>query len=83
LAPDIAGHGTTESLARECNRGGAFGRERLVAAGQYVPYIAAANLPEPEWPDDLTMGDYLRLAFKDRFVKDTDHIVLRKLRGEI
>ena len=54
-----------------------------MAAGQYVPYIAAANLPEPEWPDDLTMGDYLRLAFKDRFVKDTDHIVLRKLRGEI
>jgi len=54
-----------------------------MAAGQYVPYIAAANLPEPEWPDDLTMRDYLRLAFKDRFVKDTDHIVLRKLRGEI
>ncbi|MEO1994751.1 MAG: hypothetical protein ABGZ17_05695 [Planctomycetaceae bacterium] len=54
-----------------------------MSAGQYVPYVAAANLPEPEWPDELTMGDYLRLAFKDRFVKDTDHLVLKKLRGEV
>lgn len=54
-----------------------------MSAGQYVPYVAAANLPEPEWPDDLTMADYLELAFKDRFIKDTDHPVLRRLRGEI
>lgn len=51
-------------------------------AGQYVPYVAAANLPEPEWPDDLTMADYMRLAFKNRFVKDTEHPVLKRLRGE-
>ncbi len=54
-----------------------------MSAGQYVPYIASANLPEPEWPDDLTMADYLRLAFSSRFVKDADHPVIRRLRGEI
>ena len=54
-----------------------------MSAGQYVPYVAAASLPEPEWPDDLTMADYLRLAFKDRFVRDHDHSVLQRLRGEI
>ena len=54
-----------------------------MAAGQYVPYVAAANLPEPEWPEELTMGECLRLAFKDRFVKDTSHPVLKRLRGEV
>jgi hypothetical protein len=54
-----------------------------MVAGQYVPYVAAANLPDAEWPEDLEMADYLRLAFKDRFVKDASHTVLRKLRGEI
>ncbi len=54
-----------------------------LSAGCYVPHIAAANLPEPVWPADLTLAELLRLAFRDRFIAAADHIVLRKLRGEV
>ncbi len=53
------------------------------STGQYVPHIATAKIPEPEWPEDLVMVDYLKLAFKDRFIQDNDHTILRRLRGEI
>lgn len=59
---------------------------RVVAdmtAGCYVPHVAAGDLPEPKWPDDLTMSDLLRLAFRDRFIADMDHPVLKRLRGEM
>jgi hypothetical protein len=29
------------------------------------------------------MGEILEIAFKDKYIKDLDHPVLRKLRGEI
>ena len=54
-----------------------------MSAGQYEQYSAVENIPEPEWPGDLTMADYLRLAFTNRFVNDTEHPVLKQLRGEI
>ena len=54
-----------------------------LSAGCYVPHIAAANLPEPVWPADLTLAELLRLAFRDRFVNSLDHIVLKRLRGEV
>jgi hypothetical protein len=54
-----------------------------MAAGCYVPFVAAAKLPEPEWPNDLTMNDFLRLAFQGRFIRDMSHPCLQRLRGEI
>ena len=54
-----------------------------MSAGCYVPFVAAAKLPEPEWPADLTMSDFLRLAFQGRFIRDTSHPCLQRLRGEI
>lgn len=54
-----------------------------MSAGCYVPFVAAAKLPEPEWPADLTMNDLLRLAFQGRFIKDHYHPCLQRLRGEI
>jgi hypothetical protein len=53
-----------------------------MSAGSYVPHVAQGNLPEPAWPDD-SMEDLLRLAFRDRFIDDLNHPVLRQLRGEI
>ncbi len=41
-----------------------------------------ADFPEPEWPD-LTFEQILKIAFRDRFISSLDHIVLRRLRGEI
>lgn len=51
-------------------------------AGCYVPHVASGNLPEPEWPD-ITLSELLRLAFRDRFIRDIDHPVLKRMRGEI
>ena len=53
-----------------------------MGAGCYVPHIAVGNLADPGWPEDLTMADLLRLAFKDRLISDVDHPALRRLRGE-
>jgi hypothetical protein len=57
--------------------------EADMSAGMYVPRVAAAKLPEPEWPVDLTMNDFLRLAFQGRFIRDLSHPCLQRLRGEI
>lgn len=44
---------------------------------------AAAHYPDPEWPEDLEFNDLLKLAFKDLVIRDMQHPVLRRLRGEI
>ena len=54
-----------------------------MSGGCYVPHIAVAKLPEPEWPVDLKMADYLRLAFQGRFIRDFSHPCLQRLRGAI
>ena len=51
--------------------------------GFYVPHPAKGDFPDPDWPNDLTLADYLRLAFQDRFIRSWDHPVLRRLRGEL
>jgi hypothetical protein len=49
-------------------------------AKNYVAFIAQGDIPEPEWPP-LTMGDIVKLALKERHIKDYEHPVLRRLRG--
>jgi hypothetical protein len=49
--------------------------------GAYEATIALAKLPEPTWPEQ-SMGELLRLAFRDRIIDALDHPVLLKLRGE-
>jgi hypothetical protein len=53
-----------------------------MALGAYEVFQAAADIPEPEWPD-TTLQEILRVAFKDRFIRSSDHPVVRRLRGEI
>jgi hypothetical protein len=48
----------------------------------YRAHVATANLPEPPWPE-LTFQEVINLAFKDRQIKDADHEILRRLRGEL
>lgn len=52
-----------------------------MAAGCYDVFEATGELAEPQWPE-LSFQEILRLAFKDRFIQDTDHPVMRALRGE-
>ena len=51
-------------------------------AGHYDVFTTEASLPEPEWPD-VSFGELLRVAFKDRYIDSLDHPVLKKLRGEV
>jgi len=53
-----------------------------LASGQYVPYVATGNLPDPDWGQVPPIGDLLRLAFRDRFINHADHPVIKRLRGE-
>jgi hypothetical protein len=58
---------------------------RVVAntqAGAYEVFRALNSDIEPEWPTDTTFEAVMRLAFKGCYIKDFDHPVLKRLRGE-
>jgi hypothetical protein len=63
----------------------AQGRWVRVAAnmhlGAYEVLEATGDLPAPEWPD-TAFAELLRVAFKDRYVANWNHPVLKRLRGE-
>lgn len=50
--------------------------------GAYEVFTASAELAAPEWPD-VTFERILEIAFRDHFIGDLQHPVLRRLRGEI
>jgi hypothetical protein len=50
--------------------------------GAYEVSEAAANIPEPEWPEQSLQG-LLKTAFRDRLVDRADHPVVLQLRGAI
>ena len=49
----------------------------------YVPHEAREQFETPNWPDNLSMGDLIKLAFRDRLILDVSHPLLRRLRGEV
>ncbi|MCI0463809.1 MAG: hypothetical protein L0Z62_43295 [Gemmataceae bacterium] len=53
-----------------------------MALGAYDVFQATGPLPEPEWPD-TPFKELLRTAFKERYISDLNHPVLRRLRGEV
>jgi hypothetical protein len=52
-----------------------------MSLGAYEVFEATSSLPEPEWPE-IGFQQLLKVAFKDRFIRDLDHPVVRRLRGE-
>jgi len=52
-----------------------------MSLGAYDVYEATGEIPDPEWPE-LDLGQILEIAFKGRFIKDSDHPALKRLRGE-
>ena len=52
-----------------------------MALGAYDVFETEAVFPEPEWPEQ-TFQELLEIAFKDRFIQDPNHPVLKQLRGE-
>jgi hypothetical protein len=53
-----------------------------MALGAYDVFEATGQLGDPEWPA-ARFAELLRVAFKDRYIKDSNHPVLRRLRGEV
>ena len=53
-----------------------------MSLGGYDVFIATGDFPEPEWPD-ITFKKIMETAFKEHFIQDIYHPVLRRLRGEI
>lgn len=53
-----------------------------MSLGAYEVFTAASELANPTWPEQ-SFGELLRVAFKDRFIQDLSHPVLRRLRGEV
>jgi len=52
--------------------------------GAYDTILAMSQLPEPEWPaEPENIIKAIELAFKDRFIDDHNHPILKKLRGEL
>lgn len=52
------------------------------ALGAYEAHQALAALPEPSWPE-LDLMKLLEIAFRDQVVDGPDHVIVRKLRGEV
>ena len=50
--------------------------------GAYEVYEATGNCSDPSW-DIPTFSELLRIAFRDKFIQNLDHPVLRRLRGEV
>jgi hypothetical protein len=50
--------------------------------GAYEVISAAGDFGEPDWPE-RSLDEWLDLAFKDRFIEELNHPLLKKLRGEI
>jgi hypothetical protein len=53
-----------------------------LSLGGYEVYTATGELSEPTWPDQ-PFNELLRIAFKDRYITDLAHPVLRRLRGDL
>lgn len=53
-----------------------------MSLGGYDVFVATGDFPEPEWPN-LPFQKIMEIAFKEHFIQDIDHPVLRRLRGEL
>jgi len=65
-----------------------FARDKWVrvqsnrSLGSYEVFESTGNCGDPSWDSVPTFSEVLRIAFKDRFIQDLEHPVLRRLRGE-
>jgi hypothetical protein len=49
--------------------------------GAYDIWKAERKIADPEWPQ-MAFWDLIRLAFKDHLITSTDHLVVKRLRGQ-
>jgi hypothetical protein len=59
-------------------------RRSWVAESKSHKILRATNLPdEPNWPTEKDFEGLVKIAFKDRYISNHDHPVLKRLRGEL
>lgn len=51
--------------------------------GAWEMYRAKGDLGSPQWPTDKSFRDLLEIAFRDYFIGQPDHEVIRELTGEM
>jgi hypothetical protein len=52
-----------------------------MSLGAYEITVAEGEMADPAWGRLESFADLLRIAFKGRLISDTDHAVIRRLRG--
>lgn len=84
--PDLSGRiDTWNESALEASTLATTEWVKLVAnrsLGAYEIYTAPGDLGEPAWPE-LSLTDMLRIAFKGKVITSMDHLMVRRLRGEV
>jgi len=53
-----------------------------MSLGSYQIFVATAELPEPEWPEQ-TFSELIRLGFKGMIVDKPDHALIQQLTGAV
>jgi hypothetical protein len=53
-----------------------------MSLGAYRIWEARGDLSEPEWPEE-PLRDLLKIGFRERYIDNHNHPVLKRLRGEI
>ena len=53
-----------------------------MALGGYQPYVAADDLPDPEWPD-YSFQKLLKIGFDKLYIDTPDHPAIARLRGRL
>jgi len=48
--------------------------------GAYEVFTASAAIKDPDWPD-ISFSEILKIAFRDLYITDLDHPVVRRLQG--
>ena len=49
--------------------------------GAYETFVATGDLPDPEWPEDKSFAELVKIAFKGRYIDSIEHAVVKRLRG--
>jgi hypothetical protein len=71
---------TSAALAAQCAMKSWVRVKSNMDLGAYEVFEAAGSIPEPTWPD-LSFNEIVRIAFKDKIIRDPDHPVIKRLRG--
>lgn len=68
--------------AAELARKGWVRVQANMSLGAYEVHCATGDIPDPEWPV-VPFREILKTAFKDKYIDQPNHAILRKLRGEV